>query len=294
MDRHVYEWRRNRAKIGYVSSLAVNDNFLFVGSRNGVKAMGLNNLIVEKEYTPHPAFGLTADNGRLVAITDVGAMIFDVYSSEKLFEYNLKNKNQIRRSPAMDSAGNVYLPEDNSLVKINKRGDVVSRYFNPVEAGVVHSFGADVLSSDQVYYVNGFGLTSLNDDLKKQDFVFSASDYDYGSNSWALNVRVAQDKIVIFNRSSVLLFSPDLKFLSQYNYSPKSNAPIKKELGMNLSKYFGGVGESINVDLHGFWPNEEVSLEIGKKTFQTESNKATAKMNEFGFGSAVIGVPQSE
>lgn len=294
IDRYVYEWRRWRAKIGWVQHMAVTDDFLFVGSKDGVKAMGTDNLIVEKEYTVFPAYGVAANDEKMVMVTEGKAMVFDANTTEKIAEYEVKNSENSSKNPAIDSVGNIYIPSDNSLIKVNKHGDIISQYFNPVPEGRYSSYSADVLRGEEIYYVNGYGVTSLNEDLKKNKFFFSANGYEYGPNSWAINVSADRDKVLVFNKTSIILLNDNLDFLSQYTYSPKYNKQTYGELKMTADKYFGGVGETVRVKVYGFWPNEEVKLEFGEKTFKTEASIVNVKVNSLGAGVAEIIVPESE
>jgi hypothetical protein len=292
VKRDLYEWRgRGKYKIGYMKSLAGNGKYIFTAGSQGVRAFDKNSLAVadNKIYTLEPSYGIVAKGNILaVIIKDKGfydkGLIFDVESGILKGEYNLANFSDITRQPAIDSVGNVYFPSDNSLIKINNAGQTVSSYFNPVKEGLTFSYGVKEFNGN-LFYVNGFGLTELNNNLKKSKFFFSAPSNIYGPNSWATGLAVDQDgRAAIFNKSSILLLDNKLNLLDKYIYQSMLEQPEETSLKIVLGKYQASAGENLNIKIFGFWPNEKVAVKLG-------SVEQVVKVNNYGAGETTMLVP---
>ena len=291
VERDLYEWRgRGKYKIGYMKSLAGNGQYVFTAGSRGVRAFDKNSLAVadNKIYTLEPSYGIAAKGNLLaVIIKDKGfydkGLIFNIESGALRGEYSLANFSDITRQPTIDSAGNVYFPSDNSLIKINSAGQTVNSYFNPVKEGLTFSYGVREFNGN-LFYVNGFGLTELNNNLKKNKFFFSAPSNIYGPNSWATGIAVDQSgRMAIFNKSSILLLDNKLNLLDKYIYQSMLRQPEETDLKIVLEKYQANAGENLNIKVFGFWPNEKVAIRLG----DTEQIVA---VNNYGAGETTISV----
>lgn len=285
----LYQWNRGKISTGYMKKIACNNNYVFTAGPKGVRSFLKENLIVNKVYTYEPSYGLAADNNNLFALLENKSQIYDIKSGKLLEDYNTKNIDLYTREPAIDYNGNIYLISDNSIKKTN--GGIVKEYFNPTSPGINFSYSASVLPTGEVYYVNGYGLTKLNSRLEKENFFHSAKPQVYGPSSWAVGVEakeVAQGKrVVIFNKSSILLLDGNLDLLYQYIYSPIYSDEISTELKIVPGKYWGMPGESIELKLYGFWPNEEVDVTFG-------NNKYLVEVNNLGYREIELTVQEAE
>ncbi|MFA4834031.1 MAG: hypothetical protein WC619_04285 [Patescibacteria group bacterium] len=293
VKRDFYQWRgKGKYKIGYMKSLAGSSQYLFTAGNGGVRTFDRDTLAVidNKIYTMEPSYGLAAKGNILaVIIKDKGfydkGLIFNIASGVLMGEYKLSNKENIQRRPAVDSAGNVYFPSDNSLVKIGVNYKVASEYYNSVKPGLNYSYSANV-SGDKVFYTNGFGLTELGENLKKEKFFFSAPTNLYGHDSWAAGAAISEDgRTAILNKSSILLLDSKLNLLDQYIYKPLPDEPEEKGLKIVLGKYWALSGENLNIKIFGFWPNETVGVKLG-------NIEQAVKVNNYGAAEVTIKVPE--
>lgn len=292
VKRDLYQWRgKGKYKIGYMKSLAGSGSYLFTGGNGGVRTFSKDTLTVldNKIYTLEPSYGLVAKGNILaIIIKDKGfyekGLIFNIASGSLSGEYSLSNKENVQRQPDIDSAGNVYFPSDNSLMKIGINYKIASEYYNPVKPGLNYSYSARVLG-DKVLYANGFGLTKLGENLIKDKFFFSAPTNLYGPNSWAAGIAIGQDgRAAVLNKSSILLLNKELNLLDQYIYEPLADEPEETDLRIVLGKYWAAAGESLNIKIFGFWPNETVTVSLG-------SSEQAVKVNNYGAASITIAAP---
>ncbi len=293
--RDLYAWRgKGKNKIGYMKSLAGNSKYIFTAGLRGVRTFDINFLAVadNKTFTLEQSYGIIANDNILVAlIKDKGfydkGLVFDIETGNLVNEYSLNNIDNTEREPTIDNLNNIYFLSDNSLMKFNTAGEVVNNYYNPVASGLVFSYSALALDNE-IFYVNGFGLTKLDSDLRKKEFFFSAPSNIYGPNSWAVGVATNNsNKVAILNKSSVLLLDKDLNLLDQYKYEPLFSETLVRDLKIEPSKYFAVSGEALPVRLYGFWPNEDVSITLG-------SLEEKARVDSFGTGTAFLNVPEDE
>jgi len=292
IKRDLYKFRKGKYKIGYMSSLASNDNYLFAAGSRGVRRFIKENLFVDKIYTFEKSYGIAADNDKLVVLTKDKGLIFDISTGDIEGEYKLENIKNNKRKPAIDYTGNIYLPSDNSFIKINN--GIIGQYYNSVKAGVIHSYAVDVLPSGEIFYVNGYGVTKLNNSLAKEKFLYSAKNKIYGPNSWASGIDVKGIKqgkrVTVFNKSSILLLDDNLNLLFQYRYTPlyTDDITVSTDLKITLSQYCGvPLHDTVSVEIYGYWPNEEVEITFG-------SNKHLVKVNNLGYGEVKMTVPEMD
>jgi len=293
-QRDAYAWRQNRHKIGYMRAVACDDQFVYTTGSRGMRSFFKDTLIPNYKFlTTNEAFEMDAAGNKLAIITDQGGEIYNTLTTEQEAVYELKNIYNIQRQPASDNEGNVFFPADNSLVRVDAETMTTTTYVNPVDEDVVHSYAVSVAPSGNVYYVNGYGITKLTNDLEKLGFFFSASNYEYGPNSWAISVATTKanggERAVIFNKSSLILVDEELNFLDHYIYDPlpEYDQGVETELNAKISQYAGAPGSKLAVWAYGFWPNEEIEISLG-------DNKAVVKADNLGFGMAEITAPNTK
>ncbi len=292
-QRDFYDWRHGLYKIGYMKSIACDDQFIYVTGSRGMRSFFKDGLVPNDKFMIRTeAFEMATASGKLVIITNRGGEIYDVNSRKQEAVYELKNINNTKRQPAIDANGNIFFPADNSLVRIDAVSGIQSVYVNPINEGATFSYAASVAPSGNIYYVNGYGITKLTNDLKKQGFFNTCSDYEYGPNSWAIHVASAQtnngERVIIFDKSSLILVDDNLNFLDHYIYDPlpEYDQGIQTNLELKLSEYAGVGGSELTVWAYGFWPNEEVVISL-------ENSEVTVTTDNLGFGVVKLIVPKN-
>ncbi|MDP2708740.1 MAG: hypothetical protein Q8O93_01645 [bacterium] len=288
--RDLYVFRRGYFRNGSVNGLAGNKDFIFGAGPNGVRSFFPDNLFVDKIYTFDKAYGIAADDDFLYVITETKGQIYDIFSGVKLAEINLENKNKQPRSPSFDSSGNIYFPDDQGLVKIDGASGRIKFYTNPVPATDIFSYGLSALPDGTIYYANGHGITVLNADFNKTNFL-NTSKSSFGANSWAVGAAAARvggrDAVLALNKSSILLLDKNLKVLARYKYRKLYPDYISTDLKIVPSVNLASAGRKINLRVFGYWPNETVTIAFGKKII-------SAKTDNQGFVSVDLTVPRQK
>lgn len=288
--RDLYTFKRGQFRIGSVNALAGNKDYLFGAGSNGVRSFLRDSLFFYKIYTFDKSYGVAADGDRLYVITENKGTVYNIASGEKLVEVDLENKDKMNRSPYFDNFGNAYFPSDRGLVKINSINYEKKSYFNPVPKTETFSYGVTVFPDGNIYYVNGHGITALDKNFNKTKFL-NTSKGTFGVNSWAVGITSAkigaQEIIVNFNKSSILLLDKNLKVLSQYKYKKLYSDTITQDLKITASAYRANSGQKINLKLYGFWPNENVAVTFGQ-------NNYSIKVDNQGYASTDITVPYQD
>ena len=287
--RDLYAFKRGQFKIGFVGNLAGNSSFLFGAGSNGVRSFVIDNLFVNKIYTFNKAYGLAADEKNLAVITENKGAVYDIASGAKLIEVDLENKDKLERTPAFDNSGNAYFPTDRGLVKINTVSQGKKLYLNPVPKTDNFSYGATDFSDGSIYYINGHGITVLDNNFNKTKFLNTTKPDRFGANSWSVGITAAKigarEIIADFNKSSIILLDKNLKVLSQYKYKKLYSNFITADLKIAPSVSLASPGQNLNLRLYGFWPNETVTITFGK-------NNYSIKVDNQGYASDEITVPQ--
>lgn len=285
--RDLFTFKRGQFRIGSAGSLAGNRNFIFTAGSSGVRSFYPDNLFVSKIYTFDKSYGLAADDLNLYVITETKGLVFDIASGLQLLEIALENKDKLKRTPAFDNAGNAYFPADRGLIKVNLYSGPSRLYANPVPEIETFSYGA-AAAGDDIYYVNGHGITVLNKNFNKTRF-FNTSKANFGANAWAVGLTRfklgAREIAAVFNKSSIILLDKNFKVLTQYKYKKLYPNFITTDLKITPSVNIAAAGQKINLRLFGFWPNEKVSLTFGK----TANN---AKVDNQGYASIDLDVPR--
>jgi len=290
IKRSMFEWKKGQHSIGYMKTLAINDNYIFAAGSKGTKRFVKNNLFVDKVYTYSKSFGVAATNEQLAVITANKGLIYDISTGDLLKEYSLENTEDNIRKPVFDYSGNILFAGDNKLIKASQ--GLVFSYYNPVRPGLVFSYASAVLPSGDIFYVNGFGVTKFNKDFQKQSFFYSAQPHIYGANSWAVGIDALGTgngkRVAVFNKSSILFLDEEMNLLYQYHYAPSDNeSQFSTELKITPTRYWGFAGEQINLKLFGFWPSEQVEVKLG-------SNSYLITVNNLGYGEVDITIPEMD
>lgn len=286
--RDLYVFKKWQFKIGSVNALAGNKNFFFGAGTNGVRSFIKDNLFFYKIYTFDRSYGVAADEKNLAVITEAKGLVFDIASGNKLAEVDLENKDKMNRLPYFDNFGNAYFTTDRGLVKINIITNEKKAYLNPVPKTENYSYGVTALSDGGIYYVNGHGLTVLDKNFNKVKFLSTTKGGLYGLSPWAVGITAAKigtrEIIVDFNKSTILLLDKNLKVLSQYKYKKLYPDSITTDLKITASANQASSGQTINLKLYGFWPNETVAVTFGKNSY-------SIKVDNQGYASTDIAVP---
>ena len=146
------------------------------------------------------------------------------------------------------------------------------------------------LLDSNIYYVNGHGITALDKNFSKTKF-FNTSKGSFGANSWAVGITSAKigarEIVISFNKSSILLLDKNLKVLSQYKYKKLYSDSITQELKITASVIRASSGQTVNIKLYGFWPNEIVAVIFGKNSY-------SVKVDNQGYASTDLTVPYQD
>ncbi len=286
--RNLYEWRRGLGSVGYSRSIVGIDDYILSAGSNGVKRIEKSNLFDNMTYTAEASYGVTANDSYLAVTTADKGYIYNL-DGNVVGELAVENSKNYSREPVMDYYGNIYFLPDNGIMKVDSQGNAIGSYYNPVQAEVIHSYAVSALPNGEVYYVNGYGVSKFDKDFKKTKWLYTAPSYLYGNNSWAVGVQTKSfsqgNRIVVFNKSSVLLLDDNFDLLDQYKYQPSSNSENNLgETSLKLSKYQGTQNEDISIYLYGFWPNEQVQINFGGDIYAVE-------VDNVGFATTSINVP---
>jgi len=288
LKRDLYKWKWGNYSVGYMRALASNNNYIFAAGSKGVRRFVKDSLVVDKIYTFNDSYNLAANNEILAVATKDNGLIFDIASGELKGEHRLENVEESKRKPTVDGFGNVYFPSDNSLIKIGN--DSTRQYFNPTRPGTIFSYAVRAMSTEEIFYVNGYGITKLNSFLEKEKFFYSAPSI-YGFNAWAVGIDTAEinnrKRIVVFNKSSALWLDDQLNLLFQYKYTSLYSDAIFTDLKIISQKYRGIAGDSVELKLYGFWPNEDVQVIFGP-------NEYIIRVNNLGQEKIILTVPEME
>jgi hypothetical protein len=285
--RDLYTFRRGEFRIGSVNMLAGNQDYLFTAGSNGVRSFLKDSLFVYKIFNFDKAYGLAADFQSLYVMTETKGLVYDIISGNKLAEVAIDNKDKTYRSPFFDDLGYAYFPSDKGLFRVFR--DTNKVYFNPPAQDFEnYSYGVTSLSGGSIYYVNGHGITVFDKNFNKTKFVNTSKNNLYGDNSWAVGITSAKigsrEIIADFNKSSILLMDKNLKVLSQYKYKRSYPEFITQDLKILASSHRDNSGQKVNIQLFGFWPNENVAVTFG-------NNNYSLKVDNQGFGKVEISVP---
>lgn len=273
LKRDVYQYSRGRIHTGSVESLATNGKVLITGGQFGVRAMGLTNLSVEKFYHYEKTYGVAVNNQVVFVLGETKAFAYHLSTGKKLMETNIKNADKQIRRPAVNKQNGGFVISDNEIIKMFE--NKTASYKNP-EPKMNFSYAVAV-TNQAVYYANGYGITKLDNNLKKISFLKTATK----ERNWAVGILTAEvngsEKVIVLNKSNILVLSPNLAVISQYKsaYDFQNNPQFRVEFD---HKFFM-TNQTIVAHIVGFWPNETVKLKIAKKFYQVKANN---------FGQAVI------
>ena len=267
LKRDLYQYRKGQYRTGQIFSLAINDSKIYGAGDNGVRAFGKDNLVVEKIFYFEKAYGLGADNNKLSVLGANKELVYDIKSGKLSAEYNIKNVQAERRNSVFDNKGNPLFISDNSVIKADGN---LKAYANPVTKNIIFSYGVSYSPTAGIYYVNGYGITHFDNNLNKKEFIKTSAG-TFGANSWGVGVETfrqdGEDKVLVFNKSSILLLNKNLKPLAQYKYKVMGGKEISNELKVVISKKFVMTNNNLDMELFGFWPNEKIKISFGGKDF---------------------------
>ncbi len=277
LKRDAYQYSRGKIHTGAIESLATNGKVLLTSGQYGVRSIGLSNLLVEKYYYYDKSYGVTVNDKMVSVLGENVAYSFDLVTGKKVAESAIKNADkQIRHSALIGNSN--YVISDNSIAKLAD-GKVVN-YVNPAQK-VNFSYAASA-SDNVVYYANGFGITKFDQNLKKTAFLKTSITSRFGDRSWAVGVLTAKvngsEKIIVMNKSNILVLTPNLSLLSEYK-----NNDIQYNPGFTINydyKYFM-TNQAVTARMTGFLPNEMVKLTFGGRVYQVKSNNLGEAMVSF-------------
>jgi hypothetical protein len=274
-----YQYSRNRIRTGSIESLATNGKVLLTSGQFGVRAMGLTNLQVEKYYFLEKSYGVAVNNEVVYVQGEQKAYAFNLATGNKIMEADIKNAEKLNRRSAVNKANAGFIVSDNALLRM--ANGKVTTYVNPTPK-VNYSYAATA-TDKAVYYVNGFGITKFDNNLKKTAFIKTSVSSRFGDRSFAVGVLAVNvnggEKIVVMNKSSILVMSPNLSLISQYKDA--NNLQSTPEVSVTFDHQYFMTNQAITARMSGYWPNELVKLTIGGRTYQVKANNIGDAMISF-------------
>lgn len=265
-----FQYSRGRTRTGNIDSLATNGKALFTAGQYGVRRINLVNLQVEKYVYYDKAYGVAVNNNFIYVLGEQKAYAFNLVNFKKVMEADIKNVDKLNRRIAIGKYNAGYVISDNSVIKM-LNGEVTT-YKNPVKT-VNFSYAA-AATNNEIYYVNGIGVTKLDVNLKKLGYFTTAQPKTFGERSFAVGVMVVNanggDKVVVMNKSNIVVMSPNLAVLSKY----KNNDNLQPASGFTIvhDHLYFMTNQAISARITGLYPNEKVKLTIGGKAFYTKSS----------------------
>lgn len=269
LKRDMYQNSRGRFRVGTVYQLATNGKKIFIASQFGVRSMGLDNLQVERIYHYEKSYGVAVKGNTILAQDENKAYAYDLNTGRKLAEVKTANADKQMRRPAIANDGSAMVISDNSLMRMV--GNSSAKYWNPVKSG--HASYAAAVIGNNVYYVNGYGVTKLlSGNLKKQGFYYSIP--DHSPRSWAVGIISAningKDSLIVFNKSGVFVLNADMREVSQYR--PDIEYQYEPKVEVKLDALYIKANQNLNARFSGFYPNEMIQFKVADKTYAVRSN----------------------
>lgn len=250
------------------------DNFGLVGKK-GVDILNANFQIINSyNFTPTEKYGLRSNNSNqfLFGITDGQIQIYDREQRTTIKNIPLNfSSSETHHKVYFDSVdSSLYAIDDYYAKKFSLDGQLLASYRHADSAG----FDAEsTYGNPAIYFSNGLGVIKLD----KENF--KLTDYVYTTNlgapqGWAMGLQLVtvagQDRLVLFNATSILVLNDNLKLLASVQAEEVSETPIAHEaLYLNYDHGLGTPGATIKLNGGGYWSNENVKIRMGEAILAT-------------------------
>jgi hypothetical protein len=209
------------------------------------------------------------DNGNYAfsLIDDEFRIIDGTYRNELVEERIRLREDHNRNFYSDDAAGEVYVVDDYYLNKFNYEG-LASRFSHTSHAGY------DVDGTDgqgHIYFSDGIGVVkSRKSDLAPLDWVYTGQ--LGGDGGWAMGLRAVevagQEKVVVFNGTSILLFDQNLDLLDYYQAQEKTRVSGDDLVPyLTTDRHRAAPNSLISFRGGGFGPNEELLITLAGEEY---------------------------
>jgi hypothetical protein len=159
---------------------------------------------------------------------------------------------------------------DNMIYTVDSRA--ISKYdLNGVFQGSFeHSGnpGYEIASTNNeyIYFSNGVGVVKL-DKSNMNPVKWEYTGAIAGDNGWAMGLKVVPtsegDRAIVFNNSSVLALSDNVKKITAVRYSQEDNTKeITENLFLKVDTLSAIKGSSVNLTGGGYFPNEKLTITL--------------------------------
>jgi len=226
------------------------------------------------------------DDGKFITLTEGKYLkIYDTTSRTFISNIEINSMDDHGRKVYSDTQNGLFYIADDSSVKAYR-----------LDGGIVKSFkhisnlGYEVEPSTlghYIYFTDGYGLVKLaKDDMRAIDWAYTTN--LGGNEGWAMGLKVVnddgQDKIVVFNNSSILLLNSSLELLGSAKSSEQSNGQPEEKLFLAIDKNRAGANSLVSLRGGGFGQNEDLEINFA-------GTKMIVKSGADGRFSTLITVP---
>ncbi len=219
-------------------------------------------------------YNVRGNRNFLLNVQDGKLLVYDRASRSLLREIPLNFKiNRSAHQVYLDENNNLYVVDDYYAKKFNLNGQLIGSFKHLDYEG--YDTAASGFSS-AIYFSNGIGVVKLNQEtMKAEDWAWT--NRVAGEQGWAMGLKALNlngDKIVVFNNSNILVLDEKLNKVASAAAEDEDNSVYATEnLFLNLDKNRAAPGGQVSVNGGGFFPYEELSLELAgsKQTIKTDN-----------------------
>ena len=256
-----WEWYQRVDRFG--------DNIVTVSQR-GVRIWNNNLDVIDGfDFIGNSLYSLrsSGDKRFFLGLNDSSLQIYDRESRSvvKTITLNYRDFAKNNRKPYYDRiSGDVFTIDDYYAKKFDFNGRLLASFHHNGDS----SYDAEsTFDNDFIYFSNGLNVLKL----KKSDLslVKETSTTALGAaQGWAMGLKLvntpAGDRLVVFNNSSILIMDADLKLLSSTGKISQDDGQLYplENLYLALGNRSAQPGANINLQGGGFWPNEELSINL--------------------------------
>jgi len=220
-----------------------------------------------------------SDDGRFIFyINNNSLQVIDIYTDEILSETKLSlNEKSYHRIYNDIISGYIYLVDDEAARKISYIGgydklNEVGRFTH------ISDQGYDVAGLDKngyIYFSDGLGVVKADKNtMKPIDWAYTAGLGEI--NGWAMGMSVVDypngEKIILFNKNSILILDEDLNMVDYYVYSESGNVE-EENLWLQLDKYRGFSGFDILLKGGGYGYGEDLIINFAGIEFSAKADR---------------------
>jgi len=244
------------------------DRLYSVGSR-GVKVWRYD-LTVVNSYDLHSTVAdnikFTANGNYLFHLLNNNFQIIDAMYREPVMQTGIKiRQDHGRHFYYDDRQGAVYVVDDYFLKKIGFNG-LLEKFRHISHIG----YDADgSAGQDHIYFSDGIGIVkSRKSDLQPLDWRYTTE--LGGGQGWAMGLRAVeyegQERVVVFNGSSILLFTGELELMDSYQAKDRPGPKVDPPY-LRLDKHRAAPGSRVSLRGGNFGAGERIRISLAGETY---------------------------